>query len=135
MSVIERGEAGFVSQSAKGKEQCLKLIGYSKSGSRGKYMYVIGFCNKQYFRELWNMLLFWQTYFLDSEMCGHQENMTNVTVRNVLLIKLPYDSLQVYNTTKNKTNMVCCISLQSSVGRAKMTLFVWNCLPVVILFS
>lgn len=76
-------------------------------------MYVIGFCNKQYFRELWNMLLFWQTYFLDSEMCGHQENMTNVTVRNVLLIELPYDSLQVYNTTKNKTNMVCCISLQS----------------------
>lgn len=76
-------------------------------------MYVIGFCNKQYFRELWNMLLFWQTYFHDSEMCGHQENMTNVTVRNVLLIKLPYDSLQVYNTTKNKTNMVCCISLQS----------------------
>lgn len=98
-------------------------------------MYVIGFCNKQYFRELWNILLFWQTYFLDSKMCGHQENMTNVTVRNVLLIKLPYDSLQVYNTTKNKTNMVCCISLQSSVGRAKMTLFVWNCLPVVILFS
>lgn len=43
-------------------------------------------------------------------MCGHQENMTNVTVRNVLLIKLPYDSLQVYNTTKNKTNRVGCIA-------------------------
>lgn len=76
-------------------------------------MYVIGFCNKQYFRELWNMLLFWQTYFLDSEMCGHQENMTNVTVRNVLLIKLPYDSLQ--SIIQPKTKQIWYVVSRSSL--------------------
>lgn len=57
------------------------------------------------------MLLFWQTYFLDSEMLGHQENMTNV-----IYFLLIYDSLQVYNNQKqNKYGRLYLASLKTAI--------------------
>lgn len=57
------------------------------------------------------MLLFWQTYFLDSEMLGHQENMTNV-----IYFLLIYDSLQVYNNQKqNQYGRLYLASLKTAI--------------------